>query len=289
MTHFSWAIDGSIVGLYLVATMVAGMMVRRTWARWSTSSWPAGRSTSSWASPRWPPPSSASSPACIRPRPATNTASPARTPGILAALAMLFVGITGFCINPLRKAGVMTIPEMFEKRYGPAHSLGGRRGDRAWRAVEHGGLPPHHRRVPGAGLRLRLDHLNRNVVLTMTVLLLLGTIYTVVGGMLSVLVTDFLQFIVMSAGLIAVTVLILTQNRLGPPGATVSAALWGRRLQAVGQRPTTTRMAVRALQRLDELAACDVADHDLASWPPRTRRRAGRSTPAPASFSSAAG
>ncbi len=36
--------------------------------------------------------------------------------------------------------------------------------------------------------------------------------------MLSVLVTDFLQFIVMSVGLIAVTVLILTQNRLGPSG-----------------------------------------------------------------------
>ena len=46
--------------------------------------------------------------------------------------------------------------------------------------------------------------------LMMTVLLLLGTIYTVLGGMLSVLVTDFLQFIVMSA-VIAVTVLILTR------------------------------------------------------------------------------
>ena len=29
MTHFSWAVDGSIVGLYLVATMVVGVMVRR--------------------------------------------------------------------------------------------------------------------------------------------------------------------------------------------------------------------------------------------------------------------
>ena len=45
----------------------------------------------------------------------------------------------------------------------------------------------------------------------MTVLLVLGTVYTVAGGMLSVLVTDFLQFIVMSAGLIAVTVLILVK------------------------------------------------------------------------------
>ena len=35
------------------------------------------------------------------------------------ALAMFFVGVTGFCIKPLRHAGVMTIPELFEKRFGP--------------------------------------------------------------------------------------------------------------------------------------------------------------------------
>jgi len=34
-------------------------------------------------------------------------------------------------------------------------------------------------------------------------------VYTILGGMLSVLVTDFLQFVVMSVGLIAVTVLVL--------------------------------------------------------------------------------
>jgi SSS family solute:Na+ symporter len=43
----------------------------------------------------------------------------------------------------------------------------------------------------------------------MTILLVGVALYTIFGGMLSVLVTDFLQFIVMSAGLIAVTVLIL--------------------------------------------------------------------------------
>ena len=124
------------------------------------------------------------------------------TPGILMALAMFLVGVTGFCVKPLRDAGVMTIPELFERRYGPRIRwaagvvivLGG--------LLEHGRLPADHRRVPGAGLRLRhalyLEH--RHV---MTVLLLLGTIYTVAGGMLSVLITDFLQFIVMSAGLIA--------------------------------------------------------------------------------------
>ena len=29
MNHFSWPVDGSIVGLYLLATMAAGLMVRR--------------------------------------------------------------------------------------------------------------------------------------------------------------------------------------------------------------------------------------------------------------------
>ena len=63
--------------------------------------------------------------------------------------------------------------------------------------------------VPVCGIEIEY------LVIMMTVLLLMGTIYTVVGGMLSVLVTDFLQFIVMSMGLIAVTVLILVQDRLG--------------------------------------------------------------------------
>ena len=64
----------------------------------------------------------------------------------------------------------------------------------------------------------------------MTVLLLLGTIYTVVGGMLSVLITDFLQFIVMSMGLIAVTVLILVRIGWGTLSAAVAAAVRSGRL-----------------------------------------------------------
>ncbi len=35
MSHFSWTIDGSIVGLYLLATMVAGLSVRKVDSRWA--------------------------------------------------------------------------------------------------------------------------------------------------------------------------------------------------------------------------------------------------------------
>jgi SSS family solute:Na+ symporter len=45
--------------------------------------------------------------------------------------------------------------------------------------------------------------------ITMTAMLVLVAIYTILGGMLSVLVTDFLQFVVMSVGLVLVAVMIL--------------------------------------------------------------------------------
>jgi solute:Na+ symporter, SSS family len=49
----------------------------------------------------------------------------------------------------------------------------------------------------------------RYLEIMMTALLVGVAVYTILGGMLSVLVTDYMQFIVMSAGLIVVTVLIL--------------------------------------------------------------------------------
>jgi SSS family solute:Na+ symporter len=139
-------------------------------------------------------------------------------------LSMFFVGTTGFCIKPLRSAGVMTIPELFEKRFGPRVR---------WAAgvvIVLGGLLNMgvFLRITGEFLVLvagfDLEYLERDVVLMMTVLLLLGTIYTVVGGMLSVLVTDFLQFIVVSLGVLAVTILILVN--IG----------WGRLSETVVQR-----------------------------------------------------
>jgi SSS family solute:Na+ symporter len=52
----------------------------------------------------------------------------------------------------------------------------------------------------------------RYLEITMTVLLFAVAVYTILGGMLSVLVTDYLQFIVMSVGLILVTILVLVHT-----------------------------------------------------------------------------
>lgn len=125
--------------------------------------------------------------------------------GVIMAGSMFFVGWTGFVIQPLRKSGVMTIPELFEKRFskkvrwlaGLCVVLGGilnmgiflRLGGEF--LVHASGLPPQW------------------LEWVMTGLLGLVLVYTVMGGMLSVLVTDYLQFLVMGLGIVAVTVLVI--------------------------------------------------------------------------------
>jgi solute:Na+ symporter, SSS family len=127
------------------------------------------------------------------------------TPGILMALAMLFVGLTGFVIKPLRDSGVTTIPELIEKTFGPRIR---------WAAgvvIVLGGLLNMgvFLRIGGQFLVIVAGMNVGYLEITMTILLIGVAVYTIMGGMLSVLITDFLQFVVMSVGLIAVTILIL--------------------------------------------------------------------------------
>jgi SSS family solute:Na+ symporter len=126
-------------------------------------------------------------------------------PGILTFAAMFVVGYTGFCIKPLRDSGVMTIPELFQNKYGS--------GVR-WAAgvvIVLGGLLNMGVFLrTGGDFLVNVSGLNPKYLEIMMTAMLIGVaVYTVLGGMLSVLVTDFLQFIVMSAGLIIVTFLIL--------------------------------------------------------------------------------
>src|SRR5690606_33778505 len=111
------------------------------------------------------------------------------------------------CIRPLRDSGVLTIPELFEKRFGPrvrwATGL----------VIVLGGLLNM-----GVFLRIGGEFLilvcglpgGMRLEWFMTALLVMVAVYTILGGMLSVLVTVFLQFVVMSAGLLAVTLLIIS-------------------------------------------------------------------------------
>jgi SSS family solute:Na+ symporter len=208
-SHFSLWIDGSIIGLYLVLTMWAGVYVRKYVSR-VEDFLVAGREVNVFLGIASLAATEFGVVTCMyAAENGYKYGFAGATPGILMALAMFLIGVTGFCIKPLRDAGVMTIPELFEKRFGPRIRWG------AGVVIVLGGLLNMgvFLRITGEFLVLvagfDLKNMEHNVLIMMTALLVLGTIYTVAGGMLSVLVTDFFQFIVLSLGLIAVTILIL--------------------------------------------------------------------------------
>jgi len=231
MSHFSFWVDGSIIGLYLLATMIAGLAVRKYVGK-VEHFLVAGREMNVYLGIASLAATEFGVVTCMyTAQNGFDKGFAGATPGILMALAMLFVGYTGFCIKPLRDAGVMTIPELFEKKFGPRVR---------WMAgvvIVLGGLLNM-----GVFLRTGGEFLiivtgydpsvmtsTHYLELAMTVLLVMVATYTILGGMLSVLVTDFLQFLVMSSGMLAVTVLILwnigwtplvdaVQNKLGAGG-----------------------------------------------------------------------
>ena len=204
MSTFSF-LDGSIVGVYLIATMAAGIMVRKYVGK-VEDFLVAGREMNLYLGIASLAATEFGIVTCMyTAQNGYDKGFSGATPGILYAISMAFVGITGFCIKPLRNAGVMTIPELFDKYYGQRIR---------WMSgivIVLGGLLNM-----GVFLRTGGDFLvavcglnPKYLEITMTLLLVSVAIYTILGGMLSVLITDYLQFIVMSIGLILVTILIL--------------------------------------------------------------------------------
>jgi SSS family solute:Na+ symporter len=220
MTNFSWLVDGSIVGVYLLATMVAGIMVRKYVGK-VEHFLIAGREMDVYLGIASLAATEFGIVTCMyTAQLGYNHGFAGATPGICMAGAMLVVGLTGFCVKPLRDSGVMTIPELLERKYGPRIR---------WASgvvIVLGGLLNM-----GVFLRMGGDFLvyasgmdAGYLKITMTALLVAVAVYTILGGMLSVLVTDFLQFVVMSVGLIAVTALILAKIGWGTLADTVSRA-----------------------------------------------------------------
>lgn len=205
MTKFNWLLDGSIVGVYLLATMIAGLMVRKYVGK-VEHFLVAGREMDVYLGIASLAATEFGIVTCMyTAQNGFEKGFAGATPGILTAIAMLVVGLTGFVIKPLRDSGVMTIPELFEKKFGPRIR---------WAAgvvIVLGGLLNMgvFLRTGGQFLVLVAGLDVRYLEIMMTALLVGVAVYTILGGMLSVLVTDYMQFIVMSLGLIVVTVLIL--------------------------------------------------------------------------------
>lgn len=125
-----------------------------------------------------------------------------------AAVVALVVGLTGFIVGPLRASGAMTIPEYYEQRFG-----------RGVRAV--GGTVLALSGILNMGMFLKADSLFVTTVMglrdplqlkvAMTIMLALVLLYTMLGGMVAVLITDYLQFVAMAFALLATSLFLMAK------------------------------------------------------------------------------
>ncbi|MFZ0922466.1 MAG: hypothetical protein WA020_05365, partial [Candidatus Acidiferrales bacterium] len=121
---------------------------------------------------------------------------------LISGLVMIVVGRTGFIISRFRQLKLMTVPEFFEVRYsrglrlvtGILVALGG---------ILNMGV---FLKIEGEFLTIVSGIPQRYLVAVMTAILLLELLYTVIGGMVSVVITDFLQYSLLSIATILVTI-----------------------------------------------------------------------------------
>src|SRR5215471_1073031 len=121
---------------------------------------------------------------------------------MISGLVMIFVGRTVFVIRRFRELKLMTVPEYFEVKYsrglrivtGVLVALGG---------ILNMGV---FLKIEGQFLTVVSGIDSRYLVAVMTGILLLELIYTVLGGMVSVVITDFMQYILLSVATILITI-----------------------------------------------------------------------------------
>ena len=207
-TNFG-AIDAAIVIVYLAISLVIGLMVKR-YAGSMVNYIGAGRKVGTWLG--------------IATMTGTElglvtvmySAQKGFTGGfaafhmaVIAGAITLFVGLTGFIVGPLRRMEVLTIPEFYEKRF-----------DRRVRVL--GAILLVMAGVLNMGLFLKTGSMfivgvtglasdGEMLRWVMIGLLLLVLLYTTLGGMISVILTDYIQFVVLSFGLLLGTVLAVRQ------------------------------------------------------------------------------
>jgi Na+/proline symporter len=143
--------------------------------------------------------------------------------GLITFAVCLAVGRTGFVITRLREMRILTVPEYFEKRYGRGvrvlagvlMALGGSLNLGIFPIIEARflaivtGIPP------------------RFLGWTMAALLLVALAYTAIGGMVSLIVTNYVQYVFLAAGTVVVTLVCLREVGWGSMVRAVDGHMGG--------------------------------------------------------------
>jgi SSS family solute:Na+ symporter len=118
-------------------------------------------------------------------------------------VAFLFLGKTGFVIKKMMEMKIMTVPEFFSKRYskgvrlylGIIMAIGG--------ILNFGVFPG----VEAKFINIVTGIPEEFLLYTMVALLTIVLLYTLVGGMVSVIVTNYVQYALLSFGMIIITII----------------------------------------------------------------------------------
>lgn len=123
--------------------------------------------------------------------------------GLAAGIVTLFVGLTGFIICGLRRQEVLTIPEFYGKRFGRRTRILGA-AILSFAGILNMGMFLKASAMFVAGVTGFAAN-STAVILVMLVLLAFVLLYTMLGGMVSVVMSDYVQFVVLSFGLLFAT------------------------------------------------------------------------------------
>jgi SSS family solute:Na+ symporter len=144
--------------------------------------------------------------------------------GLITLAVCLLVGRTGFVMSRLREMEILTVPEYFERRYGRAvrvlagvlMAVGG--------SLNLGIFPVIEARFLAVVTGIPARYLGW----TMAGLLLVALAYTALGGMVSLIVTNYVQYVFLAAGTIVVTLACLRAVSWGGMVGAVEAHMGGR-------------------------------------------------------------
>ena len=127
---------------------------------------------------------------------------------LIESICILAIGLTGFIVYKLRALRIMTIPEFYGKRFGRSvRIIGGT--ILALGGILNMGL------FLQAGARFMMGVTGygnmAGLKLFMYVMLIMVLVYTVLGGMVSVVLNDFLQFFVLSIGMLIGSIFVIKE------------------------------------------------------------------------------
>lgn len=126
---------------------------------------------------------------------------------LIAAVTMWIIGKTGFVIKKLRELEIRTVPEYFEERYSPGIRL-------------IAGILTFLTGVLNMGIFLQVEGRFLAIILglpieslpvIMGILLIFVVIYTILGGMYSVVITDVFQFVLIVVGIVVTSIMAFDQ------------------------------------------------------------------------------